>query len=362
MHDAPAKLLRLAQLIDVVAEASGALRDAHHARVYLRAAFLALHSFLDYAPYQKNRAGLATADREDVEARLRRLRGDREDVEAIRHRTAAHHQEVDLVVLFEQWAHADDATAKILRDDVLAIYRALATGGTVAPYAVPEELSSGDLHRAFSTVEPSEDGVTVAQDRVAGTRPNTIMSIPCHPDQEKAQRVVTVCEHLTVESGLSAHVAETPLARFALQQLFACDAVSLVEGIFLDVPGDADRGIPDDPSLLSRWEKGPDSDGRPYAGAAVLRSFVRDPHLETATRELRNKACAHFDVALSMAEIDALMSAYDFVALGDYVTKVVDAFQRACRTDLLTHRFANIGGIRVKGAVGTGPGASKPYR
>lgn len=361
MNDVSTKLLRLAQLIDVVAEASGVLRDDHHARVYFRAAFLALHNFLEYAPYQKNQANLAMRERGEVERLLKRLRGDRDDVEAIRHRTAAHHQEMRLDILFEQWVEVDDATTKILRDDVLAIYGALATAGGVAAYVVPEELSSGRIQHAFSQVKPRDGGVTLAHDRVAGTRPNTIMSIPCHPHQEKAQRIVTACDHLEVVSLLSAHVGETAVAQLALQQIFVCDAISLVEGIFVDDSGAPARGIPADASLLSRWTEGPDGDGRPYGGAEVLRRFVRDESLESATRTLRNKTCAHLDTSMTVTEIDALISAYDFHTLGEYISRVIRMFQQACRADPLTRHFASIGGISLPGAA-TGPGASKPYR
>ena len=125
-----------------------------------------------------------------------------------------------------------------------------------------------------------------------GTHTNVAGVIPCHPNQEKAQRILTTVDQFESIAALSFATGKNNYAHFAAWALIVIDLFSLITNTFDSEPLDREG-----PSLIEMWRDNP----QPYKGVRVLMAFRRNPPLEADLIERRNRAFAHVDDSDDMA-------------------------------------------------------------
>jgi hypothetical protein len=363
MQDLEEKCAFLTYYVEVVCRIACALQDDHLARLYGRAQFLAIDSFLKLAPALKNELlkanRLTKADADALKGTIKTLSSDYEGYYAtVRDKVGAHQQEVDLALLLECWNEIDESTLTILRDDVAAIWAALEAGGATPTFRRPPELDD-----ATALVPPGSirslgagDGVRIGLDRVALTRSATTSMIGGHPAQEKGQRVITALDNIRqlIDSRLEHFTASWVIAEKASVDLIVVDACSLLDNLFTDDPRNLGAGS--DPSLVSIWA----TEG--IKGQSVLAAFNRDHLLEAKLRRLRNKFCAHVDGEEKFKDLLAEAISFPLADLDAYLQRIWKAFEAACALDVRT-RVLLIHGRKLEGVVGVeDSGAVKPFR
>jgi hypothetical protein len=362
MNDLAAKVTFLAQYVELVATVSRAIPNDHAARVFGRALFLGLDSFLVFAPALKNacrREGTVSEnDADSLRDRIEKLRGDYTAFyERLRHKGVAHQQEVGFEQLFELWNEIDQATLTIFADDVKGIVDQMGSAfapSVFAPYPRVPELDDAAFYERFASLPFPRSVPSLGVDRFASTRPQTVAMIPGHPTQEKSQRIVTTFDHIRiVTQQIQPAAAPSMLARKAILDLAVVDLCSAIDNLFVDRA--PDRDMPADPSLLTLWR------ADHFGSVRVLASFPRNADFEKKLREVRNKASAHIDSEADLDDLLTLMARLPVNEMTDYLRALHRVFQNACRADIRSLVFAAQGTL-LQGAMSVhDSGAMKPF-
>jgi hypothetical protein len=286
VQDLSSKVALLAYYVEGIARIACAIPDDYLARVYGRSLFLGVDAFIKLAPALKNelkRTGsLGQVDAEALKERIKKLTSYYESYYAtVRDKFAAHQQAVDLVLLIEAWNEIDEATLRVLADDVADVWRGLEAGGAVSAFSRPAELDDVSTLEAFKHFVANSGTVRMGVDRVGMTRPNTVSMIPTGLFQEKAMRVITAFEgfRVLINSGLEQSTAQWYLPEKASVDLLVVDSCSLIDNLFETRP--ANGAVAAEDSLVTIWQ----SQG--VKGAPLLAAFPRDVALEQQLRELR---------------------------------------------------------------------------
>jgi hypothetical protein len=359
MQDAESKVALLAYYVEGVARIARAIPDDYLARVYGRSLFIGVDSFLVLAARLKNtlrtRHRLSPRQSEEISAKIGKLRADYESYYAtIRDKLAAHQQAVDLERLLEAWNEIDEVTLTVLSSDVSAVWADFQAQGVVSDFARPKELDDPESLVPFSTLAGPE-GICVAVDRVAATRPNTVGMIPMGTIQEKAMRVVTAFEGFSslLNSGLEQVTTRWYLPEKAFVDLLVVDACSAIDNLFRDRA--ASGSIPAEECLVKLWKS------HCFASAARLESFPRDTLLERRLWQLRNKFCAHLDADVPLKDLRAQLVEFPLQDLASYIENVWRAFREGCAEDLRTKPFL-LHGQQMRRVVSVDAPAGKPFR
>ena len=360
MKDIESKVALLSYYVEGVARVARVIRNDYFARVYGRSLFLGVDSFLKLAPRLKNRmreeGGMDSHIADEITNKINKLRTDYEAYYAtIRDKLAAHQQEVDLTILLETWNEIDEATLCLLSEDVSAVWGALETQGAKSVFARPAELDDPSVLQAFEALDESH-GMRVGADRVAMTRPGTVAMLPSGLFQEKAMRVLTAFETFktVVNSGLEQATAHWLLPEKASVDLLVVDACSIIDNVF--DPRPARSPVSAEDSLVALWK------AHDVRGIETLEGFQRDLVLESQTRELRNRFCAHVDADMALADLINLMVKFPLRPMSKYIESIWLAFRSVCMQDMRTRPFL-IHGQPVVGFDEIGPtDAVKPFR
>lgn len=358
MKDTASKVAFLAVYIEAVSTIAKKIANDHVARVYARALFLAIDSFTKLAPALKNTLVtdkvLTRAEGDAVKEKIKKLTADYESYYAqLRDKTGAHQQEVDLDRLIEIWNETDTATLTIFADGVAEVIALFGKAGLSTLHARPAELNDEKFLTALAQIGSEGSPATMGVDRVAITRPQTLGMISCHPTQEKAQRVIAAFDNIEViRTRLPKFTSRVPHKIFI--DLLVVDLCSILDNLFKDDPGDANRAA--DPSLVTLWK------AENMRGVSTLEAFPRDVQLEDHLRTIRNRASAHVDTQMTLEDILSLVRAFRDRDTYDYLTSLNRTFCAACSQDMRT-RILLIHGVALQGLVGVVPtDAIKSFR
>ncbi len=356
MNDLESKVPFLVYYIQSITRIALVIPDDYVARLYARAVFIGVDSFLKIAPALKNqlkRADHITSFQEkEIKKLINKLTDEyRNYYSTIRHKLAAHQQEVDLGLLLECWNEIDDITLNLFTDDVTQVWGLMKDHMPSIGFPAPPELSDEKMLKPFSSIQYSGAGVRIGLDRVALTRQNTVSMFAAHSSQEKAMRVITAFEGFRVllDSRLELATSKWCLPEKASIDLMVIDTVSVIDNIF-GRDGDGEM------SLHEMWKE---SD---IAGADTLKAFSRDSVFEASLLQLRNKVSAHLDTAEQLSVLFQMLESFSLNELFEYMKSLWNTFESACKQDIRTKPFL-IHGTELKGVIAVeDTGAIKPFR
>lgn len=334
LKDVEEKLTFVCDVATVVRDVCLSLANEHTARSYARFIFLAVDEFIRYARVLRN-ARFPASDahsrliRDDIGAAIDQLERDyRGTYETVRDKMAAHAQTVDLLALLSHWADIDDSAIVIITDQLQLVHDLFVRHGALAQRRHHALVS---LLAATAALPPADQRPRFGASLLFGTQKNVGGIIPCHPNQEKAQRILTIIDAWCAIADLSHATQSNDYAHFATWALIVIDLLSLITNTFESKPADREG-----PSLLEMWK----TNSRPYDGVPVLEAFRRDMRFETDMVERRNRAFAHIDDSDDIAAVKARYSTLNTNAVASYMNALVSTVYRAFQHDFRTQMFA----------------------
>jgi len=332
----------------------GALPDEYLKRVVSRAVFLGVDVFLVYGPQVKNRLlragdllpGVEAALRARIEKLSRDYQG---QYDKIRDSMTAHRHKLELTDLMSSWNSIDEAAVCVLGDEVVDMSRQLVTECDLGKHIEHLDRVSEEFLAKHVSSMPGPEGVRFSADALALARPNTVGLLPCHPDQEKLARLLSIVDMLEVVGSLARFSVSFPMVHELMWTLLLIDGLNVIDGLYDDAEGD--------PALLSRWS------ATAHGGVSVLSraGLARDVGIEAKARDVRNHFAAHIDSAMSMDAIAAEVVSAPLPGFWTYVMEHVRKMHEAASCDTTTC-FLCMRNARLEGLTATHGGFSKPFK
>jgi hypothetical protein len=335
------KISYLTRRADATRRSVVALKDNYYKRLVGRAVYLQVDSFIELGRRLKNSLFRSSAIdkkvRNKLDEKFDRLDRDYRGIyELIRDKVSAHRQEETIDSIIDNWNAVDLLSIDVFVDDLIAVMLILSKPLNFQ-WLPPEHAKIDLIIEEFNTTIAKGGGPSMSSDSLALTRGNTVGIIACHPDQEKAMAILSVIDFLDVLAYLTHFTYEVKHLHHVILSLLVVDSFSLIDNLYDDSRHE---------SLLTKWQRGQ------YGGYQVLLAAAnsRNMTIEAEAKEIRNKFAAHVDSHLLSADIDKMISTYDFKSFLIYVAGHVEAFQKGCAHDIRTRMF-NIRNVPMAGVL-----------
>jgi hypothetical protein len=318
--------------------------------------FIRLDDFLKTAPQLKNKLKRGGHIVRDLEDAIRKLDNDYEKhYVKIRDHLTAHRDDLDLVSRLSLWHDIDLVSIEILSDDAELIFNIIhSLDSSLGIYKKPEEIYDSNVRDALSHFISQNSGVSIGMDNLAGSRPNTIYTIPCHSSQERGQQIMSCFDMATRQINLfyKLEALDCPIIKQTLAASITLDTINVIEDIF---------GLPGRTARNKTFVEIAKESG--FEGAELFERYAKALPKDSCDQliDIRNKTCAHYDVHTPISDLIKILNDITAEELANNLNNIKEAFDNACSQDPRTDMYL-LHGYNVKGALETiSTGWEKPF-
>ena len=307
----------------------------HSKRCFLQRFFILVDSYLDAISFFKNKLfsenKISIKIKQLLENEIKDIREEWENnYEIIRNKISAHHQDIDEVKLLEWWNEIDYTTITFFYDGMRKI-RSILTKDANILTLIPTDYVQIDFSDTCLRAQ-HDSNFYFAYDRLGISKKNTVSLIGINEFQRKCMLILSIVDFIFIDCAITVKTQnyDTNYKKIIFDSawlLISCDTTSLIENLYEDsLYGN---------SLL--YLSPPN-----WKGTSILEksNSGRDVAFEEELRILRNKFAAHIDVREQLQPLLVLFENFDLKKMHKYCMHHMQAFQRACLSDIRTEVFA----------------------
>jgi hypothetical protein len=250
--------------------------------------------------------------------------------EFIRNKFSAHHQDAPYPLLIEWWNQIDYTTITYFYAGMQEIRSLLTTINisTITPTDFEEIDFSGTC-----ISEKDAGAFYVSHDRLALTKENTVGMVSQSSLHTKCMLLLSIVDFIFINLALT---VKTELYNSVYKKILfdtgwlltICDTVALIDNMYED----------DSYGLCLLSVSPTDWKGLPII---MKEKASRNITLESNLRAIRNTFAAHIDTQSTFESLCASFEQFDLCQLHSYMTLHMQAFQRACFSDMRTNMFVH---------------------
>jgi len=339
------RLVQCLASMQVIQNTCMIIKDDFLKRTIGRMFFIRLDDFVKTAPQLKNKLQRAGYKVRTLEERIHRLESDYENHYArIRDHLAAHRDGKDFWSCLELWHDIDQISIEFLATDAGQVLNEMSTiNESFGLYARPLEINT-EVANALSNYQPINNKPTIGMDSFAYSRASTVYTIPVHESQELGVKIVSCFDFARRQVRLlrEMEIMTCPILKQTISASLILDLVNLIENLF-GLPNKVFRSKTFTQMSIEYQFKGFQILEK-LAEAIAIHQDSLDELLE-----IRNKACAHYDMKTSIANTIKLLDNIDYHALEKDFDFLWEVFEDACKMDVRTLMYlihdTPIGGI-----------------
>ncbi|MBD2627430.1 hypothetical protein [Trichormus variabilis] len=352
------RLIHCLEPIQVIHGTCQVLNNDFLKRTIGRMVFIRLDDFIETAPRLQNQLKRNGHIIRDLKSAIRKLDNDYKGYYAkIRLHLTAHRDDFDIASRLDLWHDIDLASIEILADDAELILNIIhSLDSSLGIYVKPKEIDDNNVKDALLNFQSENAGITIGMDNLAGSRENTIFTIPCHSSQERGQNIMSCFDLASRQIKLFSQIETLacPVLKRTLAASITLDTLNLIEDIF-GLPG----RIPRHKTFVEiAKESG-------FQGADLLEQYANALPHDSCDQliQIRNHVCAHYHKDTPIADLIQILDdiTEDWQKLDNNLNTLMGAFYQACSMDIRTRMYL-IHGENVKGILETDiTGWEKPF-
>lgn len=309
----------------------------HSKRCVLRRFFVLIDSYIEMIGYFKNNLfsenKISQTIKQSLESEIKDIRKEWDNnYEIIRNKVSAHQQDIDDLKLIEWWNEIDYTTITFFYEGMRNIRNILTRDKNILSIT-PVDFSQIDFSDTYLQ-EQKDTNFYLAHDRLATSKKNTVSLIGTTDFQRKCMLVLSIVDFIFIDCAVTIKTQDydtyyKEIIFNSAWLLMVCETTSLIDNLYENnTYGD---------SLLNVCPQD-------WKGTAILQesNLKRDNLFEDDLTELRNKFAAHIDTGIEFHSLINLFNNANLLKIHEYCMFHMQAFQRACLSDIRTKMFASL--------------------